>query len=88
MPATKNPPPDHRFRFTVLARYPSHHAGGEAQVAINLAAGHGDHMVLCGTLTMSEGEWATLSEALRSSLGDAVEIEDRTVTPDVAATRV
>jgi hypothetical protein len=83
-----NEPGAHRFRFTVLARYPSHRPGGEAQVAINLAAGHGDHMVLCGTLTMSEGEWATLSSALRSTLGEAVEMEDRTVTPEVAATRV
>jgi hypothetical protein len=47
-------------------------------VTVNVVAGRDDHLVHSGTLTMSEAEWATLTKALKTSLGDDVEIDDRT----------
>jgi hypothetical protein len=47
-------------------------------VTVNVVAGRDDHLVHSGTLTMSEAEWATFTEALKASLGNDVEIEDRT----------
>jgi hypothetical protein len=71
-------PTRHRFRFTVLGRYQTQHEGNEMAVTVNVVAGRDDHLVHSGTLTMSEAEWATLTEALKASLGDDVEIDDRT----------
>jgi len=68
----------HRFRFTVLGRYQTQHGGNEMAVTVNVVAGRDDHLVHSGTLTMSEAEWATFTEALKGSLGDDVEIDDRT----------
>jgi hypothetical protein len=50
--------------------------GNEPQVSINVLGGGQGHQAYCGTLTMSEIEWATFIEALRNRLGDAVEVED------------
>lgn len=68
----------HRFRLTVLGRYQTHHEGNEMAVTVNVLAGRDDHLIHSGTLTMSESEWTTFTGALRKSLGDDVEIEDRT----------
>lgn len=67
----------HRFRLTVLGRYQTQHERGEMAVTVNVLAGHDDHLVHSGTLTMSESEWATFIDALKRSLGDDVEIDDR-----------
>jgi hypothetical protein len=74
-------PPDrvttkHRYRFTVLGRYPARLRGNEPAVTVNVAAGDGDHLVHCGSLTMSQPEWDTLAGALRYSLREDVRIED------------
>jgi surfactin synthase thioesterase subunit len=66
----------HRFRLTVLGRYQTQQ-GSEMAVTVNVLAGRNDHLVHSGTLTMSESEWATFTDALKASLGDDVEIEDR-----------
>ena len=69
----------HRYRFTLLGRYPARLKGNQTAVTINVAAGDtGGHLVHCGTLTMSESEWDVLKEALRRSLAGNVEIEDLT----------
>jgi hypothetical protein len=65
-----------RYRFTVLGRYPAHLRGNETAVTINVAAGAGQHLVHCGTLTMSEPEWDTLAGALRYSLRENLDIAD------------
>jgi hypothetical protein len=67
----------HRFRFTVLGRYQTQHGGNEMAVTVNLVSGREDHFVHSGTLTMSESEWATFAGALKDSLGDDIEIDDR-----------
>ena len=64
------------FRFTVLGRYAARLKGNESHVTVNLAAGHGDHLVYAGTLTMSEGEWAAFVDALFPALGERLSIED------------
>jgi hypothetical protein len=64
------------FRFVVLGRYPARLKGNEPQVSINVLGGGQGHQAYCGTLTMSEIEWATFIEALKDRLGDAVEVED------------
>ena len=66
----------HRYRFTVLGRYPARTKGGEPAVTLNVAAGHDEHLIFSGTLTMGESEWADLLAGLRRSLGDAVEVVD------------
>jgi hypothetical protein len=72
MPAAK-----HRFRFVVLGRYPARLKDNATAVTINVSAGDsGGHLVHCGTLTMSETEWGSFRDALRSSLGENVEVED------------
>ncbi len=69
----------HRFRFTILARYPARLKGNQTAVTINVAAGDaGGHLVHAGTLTLSESEWVVLRAALARSLGDDLEVEDLT----------
>jgi hypothetical protein len=70
----------HRYRFSVLGRYPARLRDNQPAVTVTMAAGDEDHLVHCGTLTMSEPEWGTLADALRYSLRDAVEIEDPLAT--------
>lgn len=67
----------HRYRFTVLGRYPARLRNNESHVTVNVLAGSDDHFVHSGTLTMSESEWADLVIALGVGLGDRVEIDDR-----------
>lgn len=67
----------HRFKFTVLGRYPARLRDNESHVTVNLRAGRDDHLVHSGTLTMSEAEWEELVAALDMSLGDRVEVDDR-----------
>jgi hypothetical protein len=67
---------DYHFKFTVLGRYPARIGGNAPHVTVNMAAGKGDHFIHCGTLTMSEGEWEAFVEALRSCLGDSIEVDE------------
>ena len=70
-------PARHRYRLTVLGRYPARLKGNQPAVTANLLAGDaGGHLVHAGTLTMSESEWTTFVDALRSSLGEDLEVED------------
>ncbi len=68
----------HRFKFTVLGRYPARLKGNETAVTVNVAAGDENHLVFCGTLTMADSEWEALLRALRASLDENVEVEDHT----------
>ena len=69
----------HQFKFTVLGRYPARIHGNETAVTLNVAAGDENHLVYCGTLTMSESEWESLNRALESTLKDRLEVDDHTV---------
>lgn len=66
----------HRFKFTILGRYPARLKGNQTAVTVNMAAGEEGHLVHCGTLTLAEAEFQTLLGALRKGLKGAVEIED------------
>ena len=68
----------HRFRFSVLGRYPAKLQGNEPAVTVNVAIGHGEKVVHAGTLTMAEEEWEELVGALKKGLGTRVEIADHT----------
>ncbi|MFN2544676.1 MAG: hypothetical protein ABR600_08930 [Actinomycetota bacterium] len=70
----------HRFKFTILGRYPARLKGNETAVTVNVAAGDEGHLIFCGTLTMSESEWEALSRALQPGLKERLEIEDHTHT--------
>jgi hypothetical protein len=67
---------EHRFRFTILGRYPARMRGNQTAVTVNMAAGERGHLVHCGTITLAETEFGTLVQALKASLADAVEVED------------
>ena len=73
MPKTRN---KYEFKFVILGRYPARLKGNESQLTVNLASGHEGNVTHSGTLRLSEGEWETLLSALRSSLKDAVKVED------------
>ena len=64
------------FRFTVLGRYPARLRQNMTAVTVSLAAGEGDHLVHCGTLTMAEAEWDDFATALAKAFGDGVEVVD------------
>ena len=66
----------HRFKFTILGRYPARLKDNETAVTVNVAAGDDNHLVYSGTLTMAESEWEALARALKPSLKDNLEIED------------
>ncbi len=70
-------PASNSFRLEVLGRYQARLPGNENAVTANLAAGdeHG-HVVYAGTITVSESQFDTLVEALRSSLGDKFELDE------------
>jgi len=70
----------HRFKFTILGRYPARLKGNETAVTLNVAAGDEGHIVYAGTLTMSESEWEALLRALQGSLEERVEVEDHTAS--------
>lgn len=66
-----------RFSLRILSRA-RHAPRGEDQVAFSLLAGADwDHLTLCGTLTMTEREFADLVAALEQAMGEPVQIEDR-----------
>jgi hypothetical protein len=65
------------FRLEVLGRYQARMPGNENAVTANLAAGDEQgHVVYAGTVTLSESQFVTLVEALRSSLGDRFELDE------------
>jgi hypothetical protein len=66
----------YRYQFTILGRYPARLKGNEPAVTVNVLAGKDDHLTYAGTLTMTDAEWDHLVDALRSSLGDRIEIDD------------
>jgi hypothetical protein len=68
----------HRFKFTILGRYPARIKGNETAVTLNIAAGDENHLVYCGTLTMAESEFDSLIRALKPTLQERVEVEDHT----------
>jgi hypothetical protein len=68
------------FKLSVLGRYEARLKDNAPHVTVNLLAGQDDHLVYCGTLTMSEPEWDAFVSALRQSLGDRVEVEEGTPT--------
>jgi len=76
---------DYHFLFTVLGRYPARVEGNLSNVTVNVAAGRGDHFVHCGTLTMNEEEWEAFIRALRTSLGDDVEVREGEGLPRIVA---
>jgi hypothetical protein len=68
----------HRFKFTILGRYPARVKDNETAVTLNVASGDEGHLVYAGTLTMSESEWESLQRALSSTLKQRLEVEDHT----------
>lgn len=66
----------HRFKMTVLGRYPARLKGNEPSVTFNVLAGTGGHLTYAGTLTMTEDEWETFLSSLTETLGDALEVDD------------
>ena len=66
----------HRFKFTILGRYPARMKGNETAVTVNVAAGDENHLIYAGTLTMSESEFESLVRAIRSTLESRLEVED------------
>jgi hypothetical protein len=77
---------EHSFKLSVLGRYPNRLKENEAAVTVNLTAGHDNHHVYAGTLTMSQSEWETFAAALKKSLGDRVEVDDRNPTGNAERT--
>ena len=62
------------YTFKVLGHYDSRLEGNEPHVTLNVAAGRDEDVVFCGTLTMSEAEWAALRSHLESRPSDDVDI--------------
>jgi hypothetical protein len=70
-------PEDHSFKLEVLGRYPARTAGNETAVTANLVAGDASgHFVYAGTVTMSEPQFDTFVDALRSSLDGQFELDE------------
>ena len=65
----------YKYVFRVLGRYEARLADNEPHVTLNVLAGREDHVVFCGTLTMSEAEWDGLRDHLVASSSDAIEFE-------------
>jgi hypothetical protein len=72
------------YKFSILGRYPARMSQNESAVTVNMLAGHDGHLAFAGTLTMSDDEWNTLVDALKYSLGDALEVEDVSPPPGQA----
>lgn len=70
-------PASNTFRLEVLGRYQARLPGNENAVTANLAAGdeHG-HVVYAGTITLSESQFVSLVDALRSCLGERFELDE------------
>ena len=71
-----------RFKFAVVGRFRSRVEGNDPQVIVSVLTGRAGHLVFSGSLTMTEAEWAALSNAMKQALGDGVELEDRAVRLD------
>jgi hypothetical protein len=69
-----------RYRFSVLGRYASPVEDNETHVNLTVAAGTGEDLVYCGTLTMTEWEWDVMLASLKRS-GVEVKVDDRTALP-------
>ena len=67
---------EHRFKLSVLGRYPNRLKENEPAVTVNVMAGHDDRLVYAGTLTLSESEWQTFTSALKDSLGDRIQVDE------------
>lgn len=66
-----------RFSIRILSRA-RHAPRSEDQVTFSLLAGADwQHLTLCGTLTMTEQEFADLLAALEQAMGEQVQLEDR-----------
>jgi hypothetical protein len=77
---------EHRFKLSVLGRYPNRLQENEPAVTVNLMAGRDDRLVYAGTLTLSESEWETFASALKDVLGNRVEVDEgRAVSSERAA---
>ena len=63
------------YAFKFLARSEPHGGDNEPSVTISVAAGRDEHLVYCGTLTMSEAEWEALREHLERGPRPDVEVE-------------
>ena len=79
-----------KFKLRVIGRFPAHAAGDssdprtlglDAISAVLLAGPDWDHLSLCGTVTMTESECATLVHALSRSIDDDFSFEDLTSPP-------
>ncbi len=60
----------------MLRKYGARLRGNEPHVTLNVLAGEDDHLVYCGTLTMSEPEWSALKEHLSLALSEDFEVEE------------
>jgi hypothetical protein len=70
-------PDQHSFKLEVLGRYQARTQGNESAVTANLVAGDaGGHLVYAGTVTMSESQFDTFVDALRSSLNGRFELDE------------
>ena len=63
------------YTFKVLGRYDARLADNEPHVTLSVLAGRNDHVVFCGTLTMSEAEWDVLRNHLVASSDQDLEVE-------------
>ncbi len=63
------------YAFKFLARSEPHGGDNEPSVTISVSAGRDEHVVYCGTLTMSVAEWAALRDHLQGGTSDAVEVD-------------
>jgi hypothetical protein len=69
-----------RFKLRVLRRFRAQLKGNESSVTATLMAGRDGHLTHCGTLTMTEAEWARFVEAMSVALDGLLEVEDPTPT--------
>ena len=66
-----------KYRLRTIRRFRAHTGGNEDHVCGAILAGPDwDHLVLCGTVTMTEAEWGTLARLLAEGLGADVQLED------------
>ena len=63
------------YAFKFLAKSEPHGGDNEPSVTVSVSAGRDEHVVYCGTLTMSVAEWAALRDHLQGGTNDAVEVE-------------
>jgi hypothetical protein len=62
------------YAFKVLGEYEARMEGNETHVTLNVLAGRDEHLVYCGTLTMSLAEWDRLREHLQVP-SETIEVE-------------